>query len=746
MSASRQLEAPSGIKPADIYFVLFRHKWKILILTLLGVGLAAGIFFTQKPMYQSDAELFIKYVTDVNARAVNGPDNGASTTSQLDQNQNMIMNSEIAMLTSLDLAKQVVTNIGAEKILAKIGGGKDVREAAFAIRNSLKVEPIRESCVLYVTFRHADPDMVGQILADLIQDYQEMHAKVHGIGIPDETLTDDETMLRSQIADTETQLRIAKTNAGIVSVADAEKSYENEMSDIRHELLQAKIALAGHHVTVRDPASTPAPKSSAAAASDNVPQEEMAHYKYLCQQLTYLDRKQNEFIQQGYTEGSKLVQDNRDRQDTLTKSKTALEKKFPSLLDVDTSGPINEAPAGSNLSDADQIAALTLKIKGLQAQYDQIQAEAVKLNEVESKISDLEDIKKHQQEKYDLFVKMRDTESINDTIGPGRANILLIQQPSFPYKSNNKLYKALAGLSVGGLILGLAWAFLIEFYFDRSVKRPVDLQGRLHIPFFLSIPDLRHGPRSRLNGAERKQLAYNGNGHDHGIRDVPVTNGALVVASPAVNHALSSHYDALRDRLVSYFESINLTRKPKLVAITSAGKGAGVSTISAGLAASLSETGDGRVLLVDMNLENGAAQQFIHGQPGCQLDDALATEKRDHALVQENLYVVSEGSNADKLPRVLPKRFSSLIPKLRASDYDYIIFDMPPVTQTSVTTRLAGFMDTVMLVIESEKTDRDVVQQAHQLLVQSKANVTAVLNKTRNYIPARLQADIHADI
>jgi len=149
---------------------------------------------------------------------------------------------------------------------------------------------------------------------------------------------------------------------------------------------------------------------------------------------------------------------------------------------------------------------------------------------------------------------------------------------------------------------------------------------------------------------------------------------------------------------------------------------------------------------VDMNLENGAAQQFVRGQADSNLDDALVSEKRDGALVQENLYVVSEGRGADSLPRILPKRFASLVPKLKASDYDYIIFDMPPVTQTSVTTRLAGFMDTVMLVIESEKTDRDVVQQANQLLLQSKANVTAVLNKTRKYVPARLQHDINADM
>jgi Mrp family chromosome partitioning ATPase len=193
---------------------------------------------------------------------------------------------------------------------------------------------------------------------------------------------------------------------------------------------------------------------------------------------------------------------------------------------------------------------------------------------------------------------------------------------------------------------------------------------------------------------------------------------------------------------VVYFESINLTRKPKLVAVTSTHEGAGVSTIAAGLAASLSETGDGRVLLVDMNLEHGAAQQFFNGKPSLQIDDALPTEKRDDALVQENLYVVSEGSNTERLPRALPKRFASLIPKLKASDYDYIIFDMPPVSPTSVTTRLAGYMDTVMLVVESEKTDSQVAQQATALLAQSKANVTAVLNKTRKYVPARLHQDI----
>ena len=93
----------------------------------------------------------------------------------------------------------------------------------------------------------------------------------------------------------------------------------------------------------------------------------------------------------------------------------------------------------------------------------------------------------------------------------------------------------------------------------------------------------------------------------------------------------------------------------------------------------------------------------------------------------------------------MPKRFNLLVPKLKASDYDYIIFDMPPINQLSVTPRLARFMDMVLLVVESGKTDREAVKRAGALLAESKSNVAAVLNKNRNYIPRWLHRDVLSD-
>jgi Mrp family chromosome partitioning ATPase len=52
-------------------------------------------------------------------------------------------------------------------------------------------------------------------------------------------------------------------------------------------------------------------------------------------------------------------------------------------------------------------------------------------------------------------------------------------------------------------------------------------------------------------------------------------------------------------------------------------------------------------------------------------------------------------------------------------------------------------MDMVLMVIESEKTDRDVAKRAGDVLAESKASVAAVLNKRRRYVPAWLHQEFH---
>ena len=55
---------PSGIDLNGIYYVLFRHKWKILICFVVGIVSSAAVYFLRPPRYQSEALLFVRYVME----------------------------------------------------------------------------------------------------------------------------------------------------------------------------------------------------------------------------------------------------------------------------------------------------------------------------------------------------------------------------------------------------------------------------------------------------------------------------------------------------------------------------------------------------------------------------------------------------------------------------------------------------------------------------------------------------------
>jgi Mrp family chromosome partitioning ATPase len=80
-------------------------------------------------------------------------------------------------------------------------------------------------------------------------------------------------------------------------------------------------------------------------------------------------------------------------------------------------------------------------------------------------------------------------------------------------------------------------------------------------------------------------------------------------------------------------------------------------------------------------------------------------------------------------------------PKINVGEYDYIVFDMPPVSPTSPTPRLAAHMDLVLLVLEAERTGQGTAKRAGSLMRESKANVAAILNKFRPHVPAKLSSE-----
>jgi succinoglycan biosynthesis transport protein ExoP len=756
----QQPSTPAGINLADIYHVLFRHKWKMIGVWLTGALVAAVLWAKWPVRYQSEATLYVPYVLDI--KPLNPIAATDATVQTIDQNGQGILNSELEILNSFDLAQEVAATVGPDRIMAKVNGSKDPNAAAGYILGGLNVEGLPRSAVIRLVFQHPDPEMVQPILSQLITSYLKKHAEIHqAAGTLDEYLYSETEQLKNQLSETEKELREAKRNANVISIDDTKKQYSEQIARIENELVGAESQLAQHRATLKEMQNLLSVKTDSGVATNKTasvaaaaPAAKISEYRRICATLDSLAKKRDEISWARPDSG--IMTNLLAEIDHNEKVKAGLEDAYPQLTGIRLNSPSAAAVDPSAFTQNDvrkeeisvhSYEAVTNSLNQTLADY---RKQLAAVNEAEGPITELQRKRDFELQKYQYFYQNLERNRFEES--SKTPNIKPIQKPSPPFRDTSKIRKKIILLLFGAFAGGLGFAFVFELLLDRSFKRPIEIEAKLGLPLFAAIPETHLNGHRRLGLPGKRALpapAHNGNGHGNGNGN---GNGAKAKPEtlPAVSRditpmktpaALQPFFEALRDRLITYFEIKNMTHKPKLVAVTSCGEGAGVTTIASGLAASLSETGDGNVLLVDMNIEHGAAHYFHKGKLAIGLDDALETEKRTSAQVQDNLYVVA-GTHSDKLPRVLHKQFSTWLPKLKASDYDYIIFDMPPVSQISATAKLARFMDTVFMVVEAEKTDRDVVKRATRLLTESKANVGIVMNKTRNYVPRLLHQDL----
>jgi Mrp family chromosome partitioning ATPase len=375
-----------------------------------------------------------------------------------------------------------------------------------------------------------------------------------------------------------------------------------------------------------------------------------------------------------------------------------------------------------------QVAGTQGKIEALKTRVRDIQQRTKQLSDLGPQIEELERRRELDEANYKYFAASLEKARVDEALDPSKMpNISAVQRPSPPILDTKMRDKVALGLAGGGIALGVALALLRGLFFNRTVGRPLQLETRLHIPLMLSIP---YSKTSR-NG----HLALPTNGSNASSGALATKRRHSKVAPWEAGHFMRPYCDAIRDRLSLYFELNQLTHKPKLVGVAGFSENAGASTLAAGLAASLSETHDDKVLLVDVNLGPEEVHPFFKGKPAYPLNAALKPKEKMTSAA-DNLYLARVGStNGNGPTHVGLKKFFDMMPNLKASDFDYIIFDMPPLQQTSPTWGMAAFMDKLLLVVEAEKNDRDLISRGYKKLAAERDNVAVVVNKTRSYVP-----------
>lgn len=773
-------DQPQGFGLTDIYYTFFR-RWKlILAFAVLGVIAAAGAFFVIKPVYTSEAKILVRFVTEKRSISPTGSD---ATVVSPDRYGENVMSSEVEIFNSFDLALQVAQEFGPERILAKVGGGTNRVDAAAVLRSGMQAINPKRSNIILVSFTHPDPEIVQPILTRFIAAYQDKHVEIHRqSGVLDDVLKRQRETLRMSLSQTESALVQIQTNQGILSVEDSKRTLQDRISKLSEQLLSAETELAEAKVslsfltptqavaTASQLATNPAPEAAAApggvpfgptnvaAAFAAIPQDKLDAYRALTSELELVKRHEKELLKQ-YTEAHPAVKRVRNLIAESNRQVQDLRTAYPNIQfqmsitpassgsggnSARTSAEIALNPAEAIQRETSRIVTLQAKVATLKDYLAQSKRDASELVDADIKIGELKRTKELQEAKFRYYQQNLDQAAVDEALGPGKVmNLGLVQAPSVASKDSAQRLKV-AGAALGApFILALLLAFLLDLFLDQSIRRPSEVEKKAGVPLFISIPE-----NVELAAPKARKLLPNaseapaGKGKPDSAAGADGTTMPVVIPTVTESAELQPLFETLRDRLVAFFDAHQLTHKPKLLGITGCHAEAGVTTVVAGLAASLSNSGDGNVLVVDMKQDGGAVQQFFRGKPQLGLVDVLEGSRRNEAQVQDNLFVVSEQDATGNLPKILHKRFLGLLPKLKLSSYDYILFDLPPMSQTSIAPRVARFMDMVLVVAESERTNAAVLRQSAQILSDTGTHVGAVLNRTRQYVPESLSQEL----
>ena len=416
----------------DIYFTLFRQKWKILLFSASGILAALALFLFRPPLYESKTKLDILYV--VEGKSFNPPGNGENTVS-LNERGNSIIQTEMEILQSLDVVMEAVQTIGAGKILAKAGGGSDTNAAAGLIAKGLTAESSFGSSVIQVSLQHPDPEMVQPILGEIIAKYFKKHAEIHQGSVMFGDFSIQETnRLCKEIAQTREELKTARSSAGVFSVDAADKSYDEQMSQIRNKLFAAQAELVERREVLKEMSNTLSATLESTNSAAEISNDRVDAYRNVCTRLGLLQKKEQELLLQ-YTDQSVPVKDLRAQIAANEASKKKLETEEPRLASLGASLGAADHPALNFSDNAAQISALEARIKILNSQLSQIQSDAAKIDESRETISDLKQRAQREEAELEYFQRNLEQARIDEMIGVGKApNIKPIQSPSPPDK------------------------------------------------------------------------------------------------------------------------------------------------------------------------------------------------------------------------------------------------------------------------------------------------------------------------
>ena len=335
------------------------------------------------------------------------------------------------------------------------------------------------------------------------------------------------------------------------------------------------------------------------------------------------------------------------------------------------------------------------------------------LPDAELELARLERAKSINEQVYGMLVTRYEEAKISEE---GKvSNIRILESAKLPISPVSPKVKMNILISIIlGLGLGIGAAFLLDSL-NTKILNLADVERHVKLPVIGTIPDIPVDER-KLEEIESKIHFISDTNEKKKLSIAQRQMTARLVPHYSPKSPIAEAYRTFRTNVVSLPNSASA----KIFLITSSGPKEGKSTTCSNLAITLAQM-DSKTLLVDCDMRRPMIHNLFYvkrenGLSGYITDGKIPLSEITKPSGIKNLDLITSGHVPPNPSEILASRNMDKFIELIRSEYDYVIFDTPPIIAVTDALILAKKVDNLVLVVRTRITDRGIIDRAKSLL------------------------------
>ena len=326
-----------------------------------------------------------------------------------------------------------------------------------------------------------------------------------------------------------------------------------------------------------------------------------------------------------------------------------------------------------------------------------------------------------------LNMKLNETQVSSRLEGLKTSSIRIVDEAKVPLRPvwpKKKLNLVLALLM--GIFGGVGLCFIFE-YFDNTIKGPEDVEKLAGIPSIGVIPYLEPYQEKKKGYSKRFSYSYSYEAKNTTKEE----SGPKIKQIELVNllhpkFSISEDYRTVRTSIMLS----NADRPPRTIVFTSSLPGEGKSATVANLAVSFAHMGK-RVLMIDADMRKPRLHQIFRARMNRGLSGYLTGKVPIEEAIQntgiENVWLMPSGLIPPNPVELLGSTKMGVFMEAVKKGFDYVFIDSPPLWAVVDALVLGSVADSVILIVQPEKTTQKPFLKAVGELRKGKARILGVL-------------------